>query len=105
MNKLSQIFFAMICWIELEKAGTKARGLRGIREMVGSTMSGLTVFLILTVGILAGWVNIPTWLGDGGGYDNFDRKEGDGPEYNYILGCYMDEPGVVLKLLDVRKGA
>lgn len=71
MNKLKQIFFAMSCWIELERSGTKARGLRGIREMVGSTMSALAVFLILTVGILAGWVNIPTWLGDGYSYDNF----------------------------------
>ena len=105
MNKLSQIFLAMSCWLELERSGTKARGLRGIREMAGSTMSALAVFLILTVGILAGWVNIPTWLGDGYSYDYFDRKEGDDPEYNYKLGSYMDEPGVVLKLLAVRKGA
>ena len=71
MNKLIQIFFAMSCWQELERTGTKARGLRGIREMAGSAMSALTVFLILTVGILACWVNIPTWLGDGYSYDNF----------------------------------
>ena len=38
MNKLDQIFFAMSCWIELERSGTKARGLQGIRETAASTL-------------------------------------------------------------------
>ncbi len=71
MNKLNQILFAVSSWMELEKSGAKRKGLQGIREMVGSTLSALPFFLILVFGILAGWVKIPTYMGDGGSYDNY----------------------------------
>ena len=57
--------------MELERFEAKRKGLRGIREMVGSTLSALLFFLILIFGILAGWVKIPTYMGDGGSYDNY----------------------------------
>lgn len=71
MNKLNQILCTMSSWMELEKSEAKPKGLRGIREMVGSTLSALPLFLILVFGILAGWVKIPTYMGDGGSYDNY----------------------------------
>lgn len=71
MNKLNQILFAMSSWMELEKSGAKRKGLQEIREMVGSTLSALPFFLILVFGILVGWVKIPTYMGDGGSYDNY----------------------------------
>ena len=71
MNKLNQILCTMSSWMELEKSEAKPKGLQGIREMVGSTLSALPFFLILVFGILAGWVKIPTYMGDGGSYDNY----------------------------------
>ena len=71
MNKLNQILFTMGCWMELERFEAKRKGLQGFREMVGSTLSALLFFLILIVCILAGWVKIPTYMGDGGSYDNY----------------------------------
>ena len=74
MDKLNQIIFAMSCWLELERTGTKTGGWQGIREKAGSTLSAVSFFLILAVGILAGWVKIPIWLGDGYSFDNYARQ-------------------------------
>ncbi len=71
MNKLNQILCTMSCWMELERSEAKRKGFQGSREMVGSTLSALLFFLILIFGILAGWVKIPTYMGDGGSYDNY----------------------------------
>ena len=91
MNKLMQLVNAMICWHELGKLDRKERGFRGIGEVFESMIGSLLFSLILAFGILMGWTHIPGYLGDGYSYDHFERKEGDDPEYNYILGCYMDE--------------
>lgn len=75
MNKLNQILSAMSCWMELERSGAKKKGLQGIRETVCLTLSALPFLLILVFGILTGWVEIPTYMGDGCSYDHFDHKK------------------------------
>jgi hypothetical protein len=91
MNKLMQLINAVVCWSELEKFNKNEERFRGIGDVFDSWTGRLTFSLILAFGIFMGWVHIPTYMADGYSYDNFDRKEGDAPEYNYILGCYMDE--------------
>ena len=72
MNKLMQIVSVIGCWFEIEQfTGTKKVGLRRIVGAVGSVKSGIPFLLILVVGILMGWVRIPTYMGDGHSYDNF----------------------------------
>ena len=44
-----------------------------------------------------GDTTIPSYLGDGYSYDNFERKEGNEPEYNYWLHCYIGNNGEILK--------
>ncbi len=91
MNKLMQLVNAMICWSELGKLDKKEKGVCGIFNVIDSLMGEFMFFLILAFGVFMGWVHIPGYLGDGYSYDHFERKEGDDPEYNYMLGCYMDE--------------
>ena len=105
MNKLIQLVNAMICWSELEKLDRREKRVRGIGEVIKSLIGSLIFSLILAFGIFMGWIHIPDYLGDGYSYDHFDRKEGDDPEYNYLLGYYMDEPGMPDSVLAARKGA
>ncbi len=79
-NKLFQIIFAMGCWFELDKLGEpdkkstacrKNAGLRRFTEKLETAVAIILFFGILAYGIIKGWVKIPTYLGDGCGYDNF----------------------------------
>ncbi len=76
-NKLFQIIFAIGCWFELDKLDKrskvcrKATGLRRFAEKLETAAEIVLFFGILAYGIIKGWVKIPTYLGDGYGYDNF----------------------------------
>ena len=100
MVMLVQMMEAISCWFEMERlVSKKKKGLHRIMEIVDVFLSGLIFTLILAFGLCKGWVHIPTYLGDGYSFDNFDRKDGDTPEYNYILDCYIDEYDMPYSLL------
>ena len=100
MIKLVQMMEAISCWFEMEcLVSKKNKGLHRITEMFDVFFSGLVFSLILAFGICKGWVHIPTYLGDGYSFDNYSRKDGNTPEYNYILDCFIDEYGMPYSLL------
>ncbi len=73
MNKLIQMINVIGCWYELEKPDIKETGNRGVGAAFGSLIVKALWLLILAFGICMDWVRIPTDLGDGYGYDNFER--------------------------------
>ena len=72
MNKLIQLIHVIGCMYELEKFDKKEKGFRRIGEVIDSVPGNVISFLILAFGILIGWVHIPTYMGDGYSYDNFN---------------------------------
>ena len=66
MNKLMQVVTVIGCWWELEKPDNNEIGVKWVKEAAVSVI-GLALVI---VGILMGWIKIPTYMGDGYDYDN-----------------------------------
>ena len=78
MNKLSELVFAIQCQYEFErlyrKNIPKGKGLRRLLEMLADASRIILYFAILGFGIFKGWVKMPSYLGDGYDFDNYDRN-------------------------------
>ena len=85
MNKTLQLVQAIGCFYEMESKQKCLSGLQRLEAIIEFWISGFLFFILLAVSICIGDATIPSYLGDGYSYDNFDRKEGDEPEINYLL--------------------
>lgn len=65
-------------------------GFQRLKAFCSFWIGEFLLLIILTVSIFIGDTKIPTYLGDGYSFDNFERKEVDDPEYNYWLDCYVE---------------
>ena len=78
MNKLSELVFAIQCQYEFErlyrKKKSKRKGLRRLLEMLADANRKILYFAILGFGIFKSWVKMPSYLGDGYDFDNYDRN-------------------------------
>lgn len=90
MNKILQLAQAIGCLYEMETRQKSLKGLQWLEAIFEFWIGGFLFFILLAVSIHVSDTTIPSYLGDGYSYDNFDRKKGDGPEYNYWLHCYID---------------
>lgn len=88
MNKTLQLVQAIGCFYEMESKQKCLSGLQRLEAIIEFWISGFLFFILLAVSIYMGDTTIPSYLGDGYSFDNFDRKEDDEPEYNYWLHCY-----------------
>ena len=77
MDKFVQLINAILCLSEFHKLNKREYRFHGIREAFDSLTGSIVFILILSVGIFMGLIHIPTYLGDGYGYDNFDRQKGN----------------------------
>ena len=93
MNKILQLVQAIGCFYEMELRQKSLKGLQWLEAIFEFCIGGFLFFILLAVSIHVGDATIPSYLGDGYSYDNFDRKEGDEPEYNYWLHCYIGNNG------------
>ena len=93
MNKTLQLAQAIGCLYEMELRQKSLKGLQWLEAIFEFCIGGFLFFILLAVSIHIGDATIPSYLGDGYSYDNFDRKEGDEPEYNYWLHCYIGNNG------------
>lgn len=89
MNKILQLTQAIGCLYEMESRQKCLRDLQWLEAIFEFWIGGLLFFILLAVSICIGDATIPSYLGDGYSYDNFGRKKGDEPEYNYWLHCYI----------------
>ena len=90
MNKTLQLAQAIGCLYEIELRQKSLKGLQCLEAIFELWIGGFLFFILLAVSIHIGDTTIPSYLGDGYSFDNFDRKKGDYPEYNYWLHCYID---------------
>ena len=90
MNKILQLAQAIGCLYEMEPRQKSLKGLKWLEAIFEFWIGGFLFFILLAVSIHVGDTTIPSYLGDGYSFDNFDRKKGDEPEYNYWLHCYID---------------
>lgn len=97
MNKILQLVQAVGCLYEIEPRQKSLKGLQWLEAIFECWIGGFLFFILLAVSICIGDITIPSYLGDGYSYDNFDRQEVDEPEYNYWLHCYIDNDGEILK--------
>ena len=77
MKKLFQFIFALQCLHESNnicKGKNKYKGFRRIEKRLEDLIGDIIWRCILAYGIFKGWIVIPTVLGDGYYYDNFDRN-------------------------------
>lgn len=89
MNKILQLVQAIGCLYEMETGQKGLKGLQWLESIFEFWIGGFLFFILLTVSICIGDATIPSYLGDGYSYDNFDRKEGVELEFNYWLHCYI----------------
>ena len=90
MNKILQLEQAISCFYEMEVSQKGLKGFQWLASVFEFWIGEFLFFVLLAVSIHIGDTTIPSYLGDGYSFDNFDRKEGDEPEYNYWLHCYID---------------
>ena len=91
MNKLMQMMVLIDCLFELGKLKYKSNAAHRVTEIVNFMVEGLLLIVLLGYGICKGIVHIPTYLGDGYSYDNFERDPWEVPEFNYLLGVDYDQ--------------
>ena len=97
MNKLLQLAQAIGCFYDMEVGNENLNGYQRVKRLISFWIEEFVFINFLMFGIWKGDVKIPLYLGDGYSFDNFDRKEGDEPEYNYWLHCYIANNGEFLK--------
>ena len=93
MNKILQLTQAIGCLYEMELRQKSLKDLQWLEAIFEFCIGGFLYFILLAVSICIGDATIPSYLGDGYSFDNFDRKKGDEPEYNYWLHCYIGNNG------------
>ena len=77
VGKLYQFISALQCLHESNnicKGKNKYKGFRRIEKRLEDLIGDIIWRCILAYGIFKGWIVIPTVLGDGYDYDNFDRN-------------------------------
>ena len=94
MNKILQLEQAISCFYEME---VSQKGFQWLASVFEFWIGEFLFFVLLAVSIHIGDTTIPSYLSDGYSYDNFERKEGNEPEYNYWLHCYIGNNGEILK--------
>ena len=82
MNKTLQLAQAIGCLYEMEPRQNSVKGFQWLDAIFTFWIGGFLFFILLAVSICIGDATIPSYLGDGYSYDNFDRKVGEKPEYN-----------------------
>lgn len=82
MNKTLQLAQAIGCLYEMELRQKSLKGHQWLEAIFEFCIGGFLFFILLAVSIHVGDTTIPSYLGDGYSYDNFDRKVGEKPEYN-----------------------
>ena len=97
MNKILQLEQAISCFYEMEVSQKGLKGFRWLASIFEFWIGEFLFFVLLAISIHIGDTTIPSYLGDGYSYDNFERKEGNEPEYNYWLHCYIRNNGEILK--------
>ena len=97
MNKTLQLVQAIGCFYKMESKQKSLKGLQWLEAIFEFCIGGFLFFILLAVSIHVGDTTLPSYLGDGYSYDNFDRKEDDEPEYNYWMHCYIDNDRETLK--------
>ena len=93
MNKILQLMQAIGCFYEMKPRQNSVKGFQWLDAIFTFWIGGFLFFILLAVSICIGDATIPSYLGDGYSYDNFGRKKGDEPEYNYWLHCYIGNNG------------
>ena len=93
MNKILQLMQAIGCFYEMKPRQNSVKGFQWLDALFTFWIGGFLFFILLAVSICIGDATIPSYLGDGYSYDNFGRKKGDEPEYNYWLHCYIGNNG------------
>lgn len=97
MNKTLQLAQAIGCFYEMEDRQISLNGLQWLEAIIYFWIGEFLFFILLAVSIHKGDTTIPSYLGDGYSFDNFDRKEGDELEYNCWLHCYIGHNGELQK--------
>ena len=76
MYKILQIEQVIGCFYELCIIRKNFKGFHWLDAFCHFWIGGLLLFIILTISIFISDTKIPTYLGDGYSFDNFERKEG-----------------------------
>ena len=97
MNKILQLAQAIGCFYDMEVGNENLNGYQRVKRLISFWIGEFLFFILLAVSIHKGDTTIPSYLGDGYSFDNFDRKEGDEPEYNCWLHCYIGHNGELQK--------
>ena len=97
MNKILQLEQAISCFYEMEVSQKGLKGFQWLASIFEFWIGEFLLFVLLAISIHIGDTTIPSYLGDGYSYDNFERKEGNELEYNYWLHCYIGNNGEILK--------
>ena len=97
MNKILQLEQAISCFYEMEVSQKGLKGFQWLASVFEFWIGEFLFFVLLAISIHIGDTTIPSYLGDGYSYDNFERKEGNEPEYNYWLHCYIGNNEEILK--------
>ena len=93
MNKILQLMQAIGCFYEMKPRQNSVKGFQWLDAIFTFWIGGFLFFILLAGSICIGDATIPSYLGDGYSYDNFGRKKGDEPEYNYWPHCYIGNNG------------
>ena len=93
MNKILQLMQAIGCFYEMKPRQNSVKGFQWLDAIFTFWIGGFLFFILLAVSICIGDATLPSYLGDGYSYDNFGRKKGDEPEYNYWPHCYIGNNG------------
>ena len=95
MYKILQLKQAIGCFYKMEVRQKGLKGFQGLASFFEFWIGEFMFFILLAVSIHIGDTTIPSYQGDGYSFDNFARKEGDEPEYNYWLHCYIGNNGEI----------
>lgn len=103
MNKLLQAKQSIECFFEMYVGSKNLKNLQSFEAFCNFCIGVLLFQIILIISVCIGDTHIPSYLGDGYSHDNFKRKEGEAPEYNYWLDCYIGNDGVILEKNNWRR--
>ncbi len=62
-------------WRELEYTKPNLKGIPWLKCKTEKLISDLVMLVILVIGICMGWIKLPTVLGDGYDYDDFNHHQ------------------------------
>ena len=73
MNKILQLAQAIGCLYDMKPRQKSLKGLKWLEAIFEFWIGGFLFFILLAVSIHVGDTTIPSYLGDGYSFDNFDR--------------------------------